>query len=104
MDNDHMTFIGSAGESLSCAEVENRLSRYLDGELSIASRKQFERHIEQCDACSGLVADCEAITAAAKSLADIPVPAGVSRRLRMKLEEEVSCRFTDTKPRLYLVK
>ena len=103
MENDQVTSL-TGSKSLSCGEVESRLSRYLDGVLSTAERKQFESHLSQCENCEQLVGDCRCIIDTAKELADRPVPAGVARRLRLRLAEEIDHKFTDTKPRLYLVK
>jgi anti-sigma factor RsiW len=40
-------------ESLSCQEVVELVTEYLDGVLSPADLQRFEAHIADCDACTG---------------------------------------------------
>ncbi len=42
--------IGTAG--LSCRELVELVSDYLEGALSIGDRMRFEAHIESCDGCT----------------------------------------------------
>ncbi len=37
---------------LSCSEVLERLSAYVDGELSAAERAHIDEHLQGCDACT----------------------------------------------------
>lgn len=92
------------GKTLDCGKVESLISRYLDKELATAERNLVDSHLSSCEACSALHADCALIVDAAKELAHREVPAGIRHRLRQRLTEEIGEKFSDTKPRLYLVK
>jgi anti-sigma factor RsiW len=45
----------SAGRELTCRELVELVTDYLEGSLSREDRKRFERHIAGCDGCSGYV-------------------------------------------------
>lgn len=80
------------------------MDAYLSGTLSASETRSFERHLGSCEDCSGLAQDLREITAVAASLADEPVPSGVSQRLRAHLSAELGVRFHDQKPSLTLIK
>ena len=92
---------GMGAKIISCSEVEALLDDYIDGEIDELTRARFEQHVQRCESCSSLVLDCRHIIAVAKSLADEPVPADVSHRLRKRLEEEMGCKLPG--PHLHLV-
>ena len=48
----------------------DRLSEYLDGELTPAERAELERHLEGCRACREVLANLRAVVARAESLPD----------------------------------
>jgi anti-sigma factor RsiW len=37
---------------LSCRELVELVTAYLEGELPVGARKRFEAHLSQCDGCS----------------------------------------------------
>ena len=53
----------------------DRLSEYLDGEMSDAERGALERHLEACEACARTLSELRAVAARAAALEDRP-PAG----------------------------
>jgi len=65
----------------------DRLSEYLDGDLTEAERDGLTRHLAQCAACTALLADLERVKAAAAALPPAPlaadlwpaIAAGISR-------------------------
>lgn len=63
----------------------NRLSEYLDGELSPADQAACQTHLAGCADCRAVVADLEAVVALARADADRPAPTtlwpGVAQRL-----------------------
>ncbi len=91
MDNDGKLDVSKT--MLSCNEVELLLDDYLDNDTTPAQRVKLDAHLSSCEHCRSLIKDCELIIVLAKSLAERPVPEGVSRRLRQKLEEETGCHF-----------
>jgi len=50
----------------------DRLSEYMDGDLSFTERVAVERHLADCAACRETLADLRAVVAAAASLSDAP--------------------------------
>lgn len=46
--------------SLSCHEVVELVTAYLEGALSRRDRKRFERHIAVCDGCTAYLAQMRA--------------------------------------------
>jgi anti-sigma factor RsiW len=91
MADGHSSCLG--GKMLSCCEVEFLLDDYIDGEIDPILRERFDRHLAHCELCSCLVHECQHIVEVARTLANQPVPASVSRRLRERLEEETGCRL-----------
>ncbi len=75
---------------LSCGEVLDRLSDYLDGELSTEARAQLEEHVRGCDWCARFGGEFRDTVRALKvhlARAD-RLPAGFGRRLRDALDRE----------------
>lgn len=52
----------------SCLEIRERLSDYLDGELSDALRSEVERHVEGCLLCSRELKELRAVVEGARRL------------------------------------
>jgi len=50
----------------------DRLSEYLDGELSVEERRACERHVEACPACAAVLTDLRDVVARAQRLEDQP--------------------------------
>jgi anti-sigma factor RsiW len=51
-----------------CAEIEDRLSDYLDGLLDEAGRETFREHVEGCARCAALVRQVEGAVAELRAL------------------------------------
>ena len=49
----------------------DRLSDYIDGELSEADKDSVERHIDTCDECRATVAQLRAVASRAAELEDL---------------------------------
>jgi anti-sigma factor RsiW len=50
----------------------DRLSEYLDGELTEGERVALEAHLQECRACSGVLRDLQRVAARARTLDDVP--------------------------------
>ncbi len=70
---------------MSCYDAE-RINRYLEGELDIAAREEFERHLGLCPACRRAVDEWRRMTEAASSLPPLELPAGFSQRVMARIE------------------
>ncbi|HEV2907048.1 MAG TPA: zf-HC2 domain-containing protein [Actinomycetota bacterium] len=42
---------GESPDDLTCIDLVNRVTEYLDGELDESHRARIERHLEVCDGC-----------------------------------------------------
>jgi anti-sigma factor RsiW len=90
----------------------NRLSDYIDGELTPAGHIEVERHLAGCEDCRATVAELRAVIARAAALTDAPVTAdlwpGVAARIDPDVRERqaspfrrnVARRFSFTLPEL----
>ena len=86
-----------------CQKVERDIDRYVDNDLDELSVKQMDLHLRHCANCQAKVGELKQLLDTAASLAEQPVPADVSRRLRQRLEEETGCHFPHKRPNLNLV-
>jgi anti-sigma factor RsiW len=75
---------------LSCSQVLERLSDYVDGELSADARAQVEAHLRGCDRCERFGGEFRATVRGLRAhLAGAPtVPARVRESLRRALDGE----------------
>lgn len=69
-----------------CEEVRERLSAWLDGELSEEGRAQVAAHLESCAACRRELAQLTALNAALAELAAPPVPLGLAERVLARVQ------------------
>jgi len=50
----------------------DRLSEYVDGDLTETDRLELERHLESCSPCRTIVTELKAVVARARALEDLP--------------------------------
>ena len=83
-----MTSAPSPG-GLSCEQVKERLSEYLDGELPAADRAAVEEHLRGCDACARFGGEFRATVRALREhlLRPTKLPVAVQERVRAALDE-----------------
>lgn len=74
---------------LSCQEVQDLFSEFLDLELLSALRDKFEDHIICCPDCKVFARSYKAVIAIANDLGNAPMPDGVADRLRLALNERL---------------
>ena len=91
MEDGHQAI--SKKNGLNCNEIEILLDDYLSGEVDAADRHRIDTHLNCCESCRSLVKDCEMISSLARTLPDLPLPAGMGRRLRQRLQEETGFSF-----------
>jgi len=77
---------------LSCGQVLERLSDYLDGDLSPAARDQLEAHLRGCDRCARFGGELRGVVdALRRHLARTrQLPGGFRERLRRAVDRERS--------------
>lgn len=64
-----------------------RLSAYIDGELTADQRTSVEQHLETCADCQGVLADLRGIVVRARSLEDRPPEKDLWTGIEARLEE-----------------
>jgi anti-sigma factor RsiW len=88
MANDHQ-------HSEHCAEMFEKLSEYIDGELDRLTCKALEKHIENCVACKICLATLKKTVRLCQGLPTDTVPENFSRKLRELIQN-----MPATSPRL----
>lgn len=66
-----------------------RLSEYLDGDLSTAERDACEQHLAGCAECARMLEELKAVAAAARALPAAPPPAELWNAIEARLETPV---------------
>jgi anti-sigma factor RsiW len=66
---------------MTCREVVELMTDYLEGALSAIERARFEAHIAGCDGCTAYLAQLQTARKIMGRLADEPVPAVVEKEL-----------------------
>lgn len=66
---------------MTCREVVELMTDYLDGALPAAERARFEEHLSGCDGCRAYLAQLRTTRTLIGRLAAEPVPEAVEREL-----------------------
>jgi anti-sigma factor RsiW len=66
---------------MTCRQVVQLLTDYLEGALSDADRAGVERHLAGCDACTAFLAQLRTAGRVAAALAPVEVPAALRAEL-----------------------
>jgi anti-sigma factor RsiW len=72
---------------LSCQEITDRVTEYLEGELSLLQRLQFRLHLAMCRTCSRYLEQMRLTIAALRELPPESVSPELSEELLRKLRE-----------------
>lgn len=73
---------------MSCADYNNAIAEFVDGNLDATEQRRLERHVEACAACRALLADLKSIQAAAFTLERMQPPPAVWDSLRAAVAAE----------------
>jgi anti-sigma factor (TIGR02949 family) len=79
------TLAGSASPpegAMTCRELFERLSEFLDGELSQELCEEIRRHLDGCDPCVNFVKTLRTTTELCHRLPSRPIPLEVAEELR----------------------
>jgi anti-sigma factor RsiW len=68
-------------EDLTCKELVELVTEYLEGALSPEDRDRFEQHIVLCDGCGSYLEQMRTTIALAGSLTEESIPAEAQERL-----------------------
>ena len=66
---------------MTCREVVELMTDYLEGALSSRDRERFEQHMAGCDGCRAYLAQLRTTMRIVSQLADEPVPPAVQAEL-----------------------
>jgi anti-sigma factor RsiW len=66
---------------MTCREVVELMTDYLEGALSVADNARFEEHIAGCDGCTAYLAELRTTRKVLGKLAEEPIPEGVEAEL-----------------------
>jgi anti-sigma factor RsiW len=66
---------------LTCKELVELITDYLEGALSRRDRKRFERHLAACDGCTAYLAQMRHTVRTTRALADEDIPDAVRGEL-----------------------
>jgi anti-sigma factor RsiW len=66
---------------MTCRQVVELMTDYLEGALSPADRARFEEHIAGCDGCRAYLAQLATTRKVLSKLADEPIPADLQAEL-----------------------
>ncbi len=74
-----------------CAEVLDRLSDYMDGDVTAQERERIEGHLKECDRCERFGGRMSSIVSGLRAALGDPDPLDetVSRRLSERLHREL---------------
>lgn len=75
---------------ISCEQVWLEMSDYLDGEVDLELRAAIEEHVKACQRCTAVIDGMRNVTQLYRDERMMEVPAGFSRRLHQRLENEMS--------------
>lgn len=70
-----------------CRVLLERLSAYLDGDLSAAACRGIERHAVGCPRCTEVITDLRRTVGLCRRAAETPLPADVRRRAQSRIRE-----------------
>lgn len=79
---------------MSCDNVQERISSFLDCDVAAAERENVLAHIDSCRDCSEFLVSQQVAREAVRSLSAPPVPAALSARLRVVASHERERRLT----------
>ena len=66
---------------MTCRQVVELMTDYLEGALSAADRARFEEHIAGCDGCRAYLAQLSTTRKVLRKLADEPIPPALQAEL-----------------------
>jgi anti-sigma factor RsiW len=66
---------------VTCRQVVELMTDYLEGALSAADRARFEEHIAGCDGCRAYLAQLSTTRKVLRKLADEPIPPALQAEL-----------------------
>lgn len=66
---------------MACTKMENKIERYLDGELSDRAAKRLEEHLQECESCRVALAHSRALRRTLQTLPAVETPPALRGKL-----------------------
>lgn len=79
---------------MSCNNVQDLISSFLDGKIPGGERKRLSAHIQSCRECGAHLESVRDLRAALRTMDHAPIPAALSANLRVLASHERSRRLT----------
>ena len=73
---------------MDCNNLEDKLSAYLDNELSFQERAEIEMHVKGCEKCSLALKELQNTVAHVKGIEEVEPPAWLEQKIMAKIREE----------------
>ena len=77
----------TARTGISCGELREQVSAYVDGELPMLACDRIERHCRSCDECSALVNGLRSAIGLCRDVRHAPLPAAIRARAQARVRE-----------------
>ncbi len=78
-----------AGMSMTCRELFERLSEYVDGQLSQELCEEIRKHLDGCDPCVNFAKTLKTTAELCRRLPSQPIPPEVAADLRVFLSDHL---------------
>ncbi len=89
MEHEASQFHHTHGMSMTCRELFERLSEYVDGELSQEICQEIQRHMEGCDPCIAFAKTLKKTADLCRRLPSQPIPSEVAADLQALLAKHL---------------
>jgi hypothetical protein len=73
---------------MQCNDIQEKLSAYIDGDISSGERRLIEEHLKSCQQCNETLADLRKTTECVRDLGDIEPPAWLTQKIMTKIRSE----------------
>ena len=73
---------------MQCNDIQEKLSAYMDGDISSEERRLIEEHLKSCQQCNETLADLRKTTEYVRDLGDIEPPAWLTQKIMTKIRSE----------------
>lgn len=73
---------------MNCAEVNTKISEYIDDQLDSSQRSQFEEHLKQCSICRNELHEIQLVVKLCQDIGDEEIPERFKEKLNQRLVNE----------------
>ncbi|MBM4145773.1 MAG: DUF2275 domain-containing protein [Nitrospira sp.] len=73
---------------MQCNDIQEKLSAYIDGDISSEERMLIDEHLKSCEQCNKTLAEMKKTTEYVRDLGDIEPPAWLTQKIMTKIRSE----------------